>query len=76
MLAGTPSVARSAGRLAPALRSGTHVIDRDARWAANFHGIRFDSVNMVLYVNGLINNAHAPSKPADNSVWEKIRSLF
>lgn len=54
----------------------THVIDRNRRWAANFHGLRFGSVNMVLYVNGLINNAHAPSKPADSSLWEKIRSLF
>src|SRR3546814_10249326 len=30
---------------------------RGGRWAANFHGLRFNSVNMVLYINGLINNA-------------------
>src|SRR3546814_10151440 len=38
----------------------THVIDRGGRWAANFHGLRFNSVNMVLYINGLINKAAEP----------------
>ena len=54
----------------------THVIDRNGRWAANFHGLRFHPTNMVLYINGLINNANAPKKPAENSVWDKVRSLF
>ena len=54
----------------------THVIDRNGRWAANFHGLRFESVNMVLYINGLINNAHAPRKPADSSFLKTLKSLF
>ena len=34
----------------------THVIDRDGRFAAKFHELKFGRVNMVLYINGLINN--------------------
>ena len=30
----------------------THIIDGDGRWAANFHGLRFKPVNLVLYING------------------------
>lgn len=35
----------------------THIIDRGGRWAANFHGLRFAPVNMVLYINGLTNDS-------------------
>jgi hypothetical protein len=28
----------------------THVIDRGGRFAAKFHGLRFDPLNMVLYI--------------------------
>jgi len=38
----------------------THVIDRGGRLAAKFHGLRFEPINMDLYINGLINNAHLP----------------
>ena len=34
----------------------THVIDRGGRFAAKFHGLRFDPLNLVMYVNGLTNN--------------------
>ena len=40
----------------------THVIDRGGRFAAKFHGMRFDPLNMVLYVNGLTNNVPKPGK--------------
>jgi protein SCO1/2 len=33
----------------------THVIDRRGRFAAKFHGLRFNSLNLVLYINGLTN---------------------
>jgi protein SCO1/2 len=29
----------------------THVIDRGGRFAAKFHGLRFDPLNLVMYVN-------------------------
>ena len=51
----------------------THVIDRGGRWAANFHGLKFDPLNLVLYVNGLTNN---PQKAAEPTFWEKVRSWF
>lgn len=52
----------------------THVIDRGGRWAANFHGMRFNSVNMVLYTNGLINKPPEPKK--DRGWLDKLRGFF
>ncbi|MEQ9190966.1 MAG: SCO family protein [Alphaproteobacteria bacterium] len=55
----------------------THVIDRQGRWAANFHGLRFESLNLVLYVNGLTNNVSAP--PTANPKpgwWERLKNAF
>jgi len=54
----------------------THIIDRGGRWAANFHGLRFASVNMVLYINGLINNAAAPKQEAEPGMWDWVKDLF
>jgi protein SCO1/2 len=54
----------------------THVIDRSGRWAANFHGLRFEPVNMVLYINGLINNADGPKKRTPPGPWERFKKLF
>ncbi len=52
----------------------THVIDRGGRWAGNFHGLRFASINMVLYINGLINK---PAEPRGNQGWfEKLKGLL
>ncbi len=49
----------------------THVIDRGGRWAANFHGLDFDPLNLVLYVNGLTNNHR---EPPTATLWERVRS--
>jgi protein SCO1/2 len=35
----------------------THIIDKGGRYAARFHGLKFGSVNTVLYISGLIDNA-------------------
>lgn len=48
----------------------THVIDRGGRWAANFHGLRFEPVNLVLYLNGLTNPTR---RHPDPSVWGKLK---
>jgi protein SCO1 len=53
----------------------THVIDREGRWQANFHGLEFDPTNLVLYVNALTND-HGPEGHPEPSWWEQIRSLF
>ncbi len=54
----------------------THIIDTDGHWAANFYGLRFDSVNLVLYVNGLVNKTYGPQEKPDESWWERVRSWF
>ena len=36
----------------------THVIDREGRWRANFHGLKFQPVNLVLFINALTNDVH------------------
>lgn len=54
----------------------THVIDRDGRWAANFHGLRFNPVNLVLYVNGLTNNPNVSQKEKPQGVWDRLKGLF
>jgi protein SCO1/2 len=53
----------------------THVIDREGRWQANFHGLEFDPTSLVLYVNALTND-HGPEGHPEPSWWEQVRSLF
>jgi len=56
----------------------THVIDRVARWRANFHGLKFNSTNLVIYVNALVNDVHKPGEEgeAEQSFWARILSWF
>jgi len=54
----------------------THVIDKQGRWRANFHGLRFAPVNLVLYVNGLVNENPRPTEPQAKRWWDKLRELF
>lgn len=56
----------------------THIIDRSGRWRGNFHGLRFSPTNLVLFVNALVNDVHAPGhvEPQAESVWKRILSWF
>jgi protein SCO1/2 len=54
----------------------THVIDKQGRWRANFHGLRFAPVNLVLYVNGLANEHARPKGSQARRWWDKLRELF
>lgn len=45
----------------------THVIDREGRWRANFHGLKFEPMNLVAYVNALTNERHGPGAEAPAS---------
>ncbi|MBU0726709.1 MAG: SCO family protein [Alphaproteobacteria bacterium] len=54
----------------------THVIDRGGRFAAKFHGLRFEPLNLVLYINGLTNAPSRPSKPAEAGWWDSVKGLF
>lgn len=54
----------------------THVIDREGRWRANFHGLKFEPVNLVLFVNALVNDVHRPDEHGQKSWWDWLRGLF
>lgn len=54
----------------------THVIDRDGRFAAKFHGLPFEPLNLVLYINGLTNAPTRPAKPLESGWWANIKSIF
>jgi protein SCO1/2 len=54
----------------------THVIDRGGRLAARFHGLRFNPMNLVLYVNGLTNSPQRPEEPTERGWWESVKGLF
>jgi protein SCO1/2 len=54
----------------------THIIDRGGRWAANFHGLRFAAINMVLYVNGLTNETGNSRTPDEGTFWDRVRRFF
>jgi protein SCO1/2 len=53
----------------------THVIDREGRWRANFHGLRFEPTNLVVLVNALVNDVHPPRGQAERSLWDKMKAL-
>lgn len=52
----------------------THVIDRGGRWRANFHGLKFQPTNLVLFINALVNDTSASHD--DRSLWYRLRELF
>ncbi|MEO5756609.1 MAG: SCO family protein [Mesorhizobium sp.] len=54
----------------------THVIDKEGRWRANFHGLNFASVNLVTFINALTNNIeHSHDEPGEG--WlAKLKDLF
>lgn len=54
----------------------THVIDREGRWRANFHGLKFSPTNLVLFVNALVNDAHNGHGNEEQSLWDKLWNLF
>lgn len=48
----------------------THIIDRDGIWKANFHGLKFDSVNLVTFVNALTNGTSRSHAHTKKSWWD------
>ncbi|MBZ0147802.1 MAG: SCO family protein [Pseudorhodoplanes sp.] len=54
----------------------THVIDKDGRWRANFHGLKFDPTNLVLFINALVNDDHKPHGYGERSMWDRVKGLF
>lgn len=54
----------------------THVIDKQGRWRANFHGLRFEPVNLVVFVNALVNDIAKPHPHPKPGLWDRIKEWF
>ncbi|MGH6929671.1 MAG: SCO family protein [Dongiaceae bacterium] len=54
----------------------THVVDREGRWRANFHGLKFEPVNLVLFANALVNDVHPEQEHKEQTFWDRLRNLF
>lgn len=54
----------------------THVIDKEGRWRANFHGLKFEPINFVTFVNALTNNVERPHHEQDQGWLAKLKGLF
>lgn len=54
----------------------THVIDKEGRWRANFHGMNFAPINLVTFVNALTNNVERPHHEQDEGWLTKLKKLF
>ena len=54
----------------------THVIDRDGQWRGNFHGLKFEPVNMVVFVNALVNGVHPEHDEQEGGFWGWLKALF
>jgi len=54
----------------------THVIDKEGRWRANFHGLKFEPTNLVLFVNALANDVERPHAHPKPGLWDRIKGWF
>lgn len=45
----------------------THVIDRDGMMRGNFHTLKFEPTNLVMFVNALANDVHKPGHAEDGA---------
>ena len=56
----------------------THVFDKQGRWRANFHGLKFEPTNLVMFINALVNEANAPPGHGhiEEGLWDKVKGLF
>ena len=54
----------------------THVINKDGRWRANFHGLKFDPVNLIMFVNALVNDIAKPHREPNETPWQKLKRWF
>jgi protein SCO1/2 len=43
----------------------THVIDKEGRLRANFHGLKFQAINLLTFVNALTNDFHHQQRKAE-----------
>ncbi|THK35350.1 SCO family protein [Ensifer sp. MPMI2T] len=51
----------------------THVIDQDGHLRARFHGLKFEPVNLLVFVNALTNRTQWPHPHPEPSLWDKLK---
>jgi len=51
----------------------SHVIDKEGRWRANFHGLEFDPTNLLVFVNALVNDEHGAETAGGGGFWDSLR---
>ena len=54
----------------------THVIDKEGRWRANFHGMDFAPINLVTFVNGLTNDVEQPHAEPEEGWLAKLKRFL
>ncbi len=54
----------------------THVIDKQGYWRANFHGLKFEPSNLVVFVNALVNDVERPHPHSRASLWDWVKEWF
>jgi len=54
----------------------THVIDQDGRLRARFHGLKFEPVNLVVFVNALTNQTQKPHGHPEPGLWDSLKGLI
>ena len=54
----------------------THIIDKEGRWRANFYGLKFEPLNLVLFINALVNDPQKPHEHPERNLWERLKGLF
>ncbi|HZS57282.1 MAG TPA: hypothetical protein VFA65_22975, partial [Bryobacteraceae bacterium] len=54
----------------------THIIDKEGRWRANFHGLKFDPTNMVAFMNALVNDIEKPHEEPRPDLWQRLKNWF
>lgn len=54
----------------------THVIDQSGRMLARFHGLEFDSTNLILFVNALTNHLQDHHHDDEQGLWATLKGFF
>lgn len=50
----------------------TNIIDQDGVLRARFHGLKFQNVNMVIFINALVNKVQLPHADREPGLWAKL----
>ena len=58
----------------------TYLIDAKGRLRARYFGLKFDPVNLIVHINGLLHGDHNEDGDKDNpeapSLWQRLMDLF